>query len=189
MTPQDSPEARIAEIREREQKAMRGPWVVAPCPDDSELCDIVSEYSELPNGGKVANWIAELDSGGIDTSDDVAQMHDNATFIAHAREDIPYLLGRLHEQAQEIERLRAQALAISASLAEFRIGPCSLPQGVIELGQRAEAAESALAAAQQAFRELAEHTDTNGDMADRAVHDFVIAELTQGHTSPGRDTA
>ena len=57
-------------------------------------------------------------------------------------QDIEYLLARLHEQAQEIERLRAQALAISASLAEFRIGPCSLPQGVIELGQRAEAAEA-----------------------------------------------
>ena len=51
---------------------------------------------------------------------------------------------RLHEQAQEIERLRAQALAISASLAEFRIGPCSLPQGVLELGQRAEATEARL---------------------------------------------
>ena len=130
MTPQDSPEARIAKIRERLSKITPGPWRRG---QEGNL-RVYGPDGRGEDSGLLAN---------------VFKRPENATFIAHAPDDVEYLLSRLHEQAQEIERLRAQALAISASLAEFRIGPCSLPQGVIELGQRAEAAESALAAVQQ----------------------------------------
>lgn len=59
-----------------------GPWSIAPAPDDAEVLDIVSDYSELPGGRKAAHWIAELDAGGIDDNRD--QMRENARLIAAA---------------------------------------------------------------------------------------------------------
>jgi hypothetical protein len=59
-----------------------GPWEIAPHPDDAEVLEIVSEYSELPGGRKSANWIAECDAG-IDSDADLQTQQ--ATNKANAR--------------------------------------------------------------------------------------------------------
>jgi hypothetical protein len=66
-----------------------GPWEIAPHPDDAEVLEIVSEYSEQPGGRKVANWIAQCDAG-IDNDDDfdvqLQRNKANARLIAAAPE-------------------------------------------------------------------------------------------------------
>lgn len=59
-----------------------GPWSIAPHPDDAEMLEIVADYSELPEGRKVATWIAELDAGGVD--DDLEVLKANADLISAA---------------------------------------------------------------------------------------------------------
>lgn len=39
----------------------RGPWMIAPCSEDAERFDVVSEYEPRPDGTTRANWIAEVD--------------------------------------------------------------------------------------------------------------------------------
>lgn len=71
---------RLDEIREREKKATKGPWVCAECADP----DITTEDG---------TWITNQVCSGAD--DDGDSGHANGQFIAHSRADIPYLLARL----------------------------------------------------------------------------------------------
>ncbi|SET43222.1 hypothetical protein SAMN05216389_11154 [Oceanobacillus limi] len=73
----------LAEIRERAEKAMEGPWRIG---------------KQSPNGAQNVGTM-----GGLLTAQTTDL--DNATFIAHAREDIPKLVA-------EIERLRKQLTLI-----------------------------------------------------------------------------
>lgn len=83
--------ARIAAIRARVDEATDGPWRVCR----AEEISIVSEVGPVI----VDQVCAESDEEIIDRDYD-------ADFIAHAREDIPYLLDQLAQQAQEIQALR-----------------------------------------------------------------------------------
>jgi hypothetical protein len=108
---------RIADIRARLEQASKGPWRVAPRSSDDEIANVVSDYEVIPNGAR-ANWIAELDASlDFDShrEDDIAQMVANAEFIAHARQDIPYLLDLLVS-------LQGQQASIEATVAEIHKG-------------------------------------------------------------------
>jgi len=73
-------EKRIAEIRERCEKASPGPWNI--------------NNVEIGNGKRIClfeNQIQGTDNKPVGATD------SNAGFIAHAREDIPYLLDCLAE--------------------------------------------------------------------------------------------
>jgi hypothetical protein len=63
----------------------KGPWMVAPHPDDAEMVEIVTEYSERPDGGKQAHWIAECDAGVDTTMSDDEQLAAIDENIANAR--------------------------------------------------------------------------------------------------------
>jgi DNA repair exonuclease SbcCD ATPase subunit len=104
---------RLAEIQEREKKATKGPWEVAPCSSNDEVMNVVAEYKRV-EGGASANWIAELDAA-LDFDSDVEglleQLQANAQFIAHAREDIPYLVAEVQSLRAERDRLNKALLA------------------------------------------------------------------------------
>ena len=83
---------RLAKIKKREAKATLGPWVpehLTGCPDDNWAGAYIIGGTEYIAG----MW--DYDDGGI------CSTQDDAEFIAHARQDIPYLLRRL-EAAEEL---------------------------------------------------------------------------------------
>ncbi len=116
---------RLKEIAARVEEATHGPWGVAPRSDSDETADIVADYQSLPSGGCRAHWIAELDAGldfNSNREDDIARMVADAEFIAHAREDIPYLLSALEAseaRCRDAERANAEWLRdITEEIAE-----------------------------------------------------------------------
>lgn len=90
---------RLAEIKEREQAATAGPWVVEDWGyPESELMSIVAPpitcnppRHEMFSG--LGNPIIQDEKGECVTAD--------MAFIAHARADIPYLLSRVEELEAE----------------------------------------------------------------------------------------
>lgn len=79
---------RVREIRERVEKATLGPWQFAP---------------NVNVGGLVRS-----DTGAMAIAafrEDHAEMVANAEFIAHAREDIPYLLDRIEKLEEALRKL------------------------------------------------------------------------------------
>lgn len=86
----------IEEGRRLEAKATKGPWDIAPTVEDSELLEIVADYSDLPGGRKSAHWIAELDAGGLDNN--IEQMHANAHLIVWLRNNLSALLSLAEER-------------------------------------------------------------------------------------------
>lgn len=82
---------RLDEIREREKKATKGPWKA-----DGKIVRPISE--EIKRRAPIAMTDCSHGIGQAGVSDE-----NNADFIAHSREDIPYLLERL-EAAEEALR-------------------------------------------------------------------------------------
>lgn len=76
---------RVQEIREREQKATKGPWEEIPLPFGKTVLSKVSPQTVL--------------------------IHVDAEFIANARQDIPYLLRRL-ELAEAVIRKNEMVLKV-----------------------------------------------------------------------------
>jgi len=104
-------EARVQEIQARVEKATKGPWAIEPCSDTDERRDVVADY-KMVKGKKQAHWIAELDAQmdfDSDVEGQLSTLEANAEFIAHAREDIPYLLAALTAHHEALDTLR-QAL-------------------------------------------------------------------------------
>lgn len=82
---------RIQEIQKRCDTATPGPWIY------SEVASAIWADRTSLDVVVAADW------GGIEIS------KSDAAFIAHAREDIPFLLSQLAERDKEIERLRELA--------------------------------------------------------------------------------
>lgn len=86
-------EQRLREIEERVSKATPGPW--------RAVCEATAE--ETACGRDVYSltgpeWVEEGDYSFFGEHD--------AQFIAHARDDVPWLLSLLREREEEIRRLR-----------------------------------------------------------------------------------
>jgi hypothetical protein len=94
MTPQPNPRAeRLAEIRARESKATKGPW--RACAWDP---------MERPHVHKDAPSDTHCGPRG-----DLPLTGEDAEFIAHAREDIPFLLAELDMLQQRLDGMFATA--------------------------------------------------------------------------------
>jgi hypothetical protein len=98
---------RLAEIRERESKATKGPWAVWQVSRTIIECEDGSPISSMTLG---ANYQPH------EYQDKLKQMEANAEFSAHARADIPYLLEQIEslrrpttEQAEVQQDLRMDA--------------------------------------------------------------------------------
>lgn len=111
--------SRIDEIQARCDKATTGPWFAVESDDGHEIRmgDYLASYNELRRGGLLAHHIIEYNHN-CEYDDEIEDDHPanqqaeeanaNAEFIAHAREDIPWLLSELARKDEEIERLTAQ---------------------------------------------------------------------------------
>lgn len=100
--------ARIAAIRARADKATKGPWgwhwedaSLQYLAGPNELEDHVLAVSPCESCQARAEELAKAGRGAGCTT---GSPNDHE-FIAHAREDIPYLLDQIAQQAQEIQEL------------------------------------------------------------------------------------
>lgn len=107
---------RTAEILERVEKATPAPWVWTGDSFDDvepEVCPHGTEWTDHgPDLGSTLNDESIITSHGYDASGLSIKTAD-AEFIAHARDDIPFLLDRLREaeaaslDSDELRKLRA----------------------------------------------------------------------------------
>jgi DNA repair exonuclease SbcCD ATPase subunit len=130
-----SDQERLRSIAEREQQATKGPWKVDALQigalwnvgtDDID----VGLAAQLPNDPKSEGRTA------------------NAQFIAHAREDVPYLLSLVARQAQEIAQLQADRDAFHM---DYRIKSDQQSKAALV---RAEQAESEVSRQAQEIQDL-----------------------------------
>jgi hypothetical protein len=87
--------ARLAAIQARADAATPGPWTYAPG-RDPHSADPYAREGDLYG----PSYVPIPDSGAFEPAD--------MEFVAHAREDIPYLLALVAEQQAEIMMLRRQ---------------------------------------------------------------------------------
>ena len=104
MTDQPLGDDQLREIEERAEAATPGPWQVRFLDDDhaANLVAIATTPETghpSPPGDLIAATLVQFPTRYVDITDGL--WDENATFIAHARQDIPRLLA-------EIRRLRAQ---------------------------------------------------------------------------------
>lgn len=102
LTEASEPAARLAEITARAEAATTGPW----CTDDWEI------YQGTEYQPGISQWIGETCRGTSSPEQDRV----DAAFVAHAREDIPFLLQLLREKDAEITELRSMNRAIEQGL-------------------------------------------------------------------------
>lgn len=98
MTSQPLTEQQLADIRARADAATPGPW----CTDAWEI------YQGTEYQPGLSMWIGETCRGTTSPEQDRA----DATFVAHAREDVPALLAeiqRLTDRVAELERPAVEA--------------------------------------------------------------------------------
>lgn len=108
---------RIREIREREAAATDGPWRPVIQPNWHPFV-VMRERSE--NGGQ------------LDTS--ILRREEDADFIAHSREDVPFLLAALARSEARVEALVEAGNAMAERLAyehsECDVSVCSAARNV-----------------------------------------------------------
>jgi len=115
----DEVEQRLREIEERASRATPGPWY-AHNPDDDMSMNVflVATTPEEPDpwwdGEEEAKKVVAITLLQSPRVADVAdgRWEENAGFIAHAREDVPWLLSLLREREEENRRLREALAAI-----------------------------------------------------------------------------
>ncbi|MFF1348455.1 hypothetical protein ACFVZJ_21170 [Streptomyces sp. NPDC058322] len=102
------PTTRLAEIQARAAAATPGPWQN----DQAEL------HQAIPGAPEI--WVAWI--GEALNIDDLPKSNHNAAFIAHAREDIPYLLVQLHQRDAEIAELQTKLAVRERQLSDMDAG-------------------------------------------------------------------
>lgn len=124
-------EARIAEIAARAEAATPGPWY-AHHTDDEYSMNVYSVSlnkwepdTDAGNGGGII--AATLLQSEIKVGHDDGKWENNADFMAHARADVPWLLGKIRSMAldalaaegrsqKEIERLQAEVAELRETM-------------------------------------------------------------------------
>lgn len=98
MTDQSRAE-RLAEIAQRAEKATEGPWIAFI---KSQVVAVGVPLLEQHACDKIVHWTG-FDASGVP----IQEQQRNAKFIAHAREDVPWLLSELEAADAENARLRS----------------------------------------------------------------------------------
>lgn len=93
----------LQEIRDRADKATEGPWYVMEDDDDLCMCMVGVAKDPMNSYGNYGNTIAItlLQVPRVADVDD-ARWDENADFIAHARADVPRLIGLVGEMGEAI---------------------------------------------------------------------------------------
>src|SRR6185312_6774960 len=88
---------RLEEIRQRAEKATKGPWEWVG--RDGDHHDLMSPEGMIHSDGSACG----------EYSADIEVFGPDATFIAHSREDIPYLLSELADVSGKLLKIREYA--------------------------------------------------------------------------------
>lgn len=119
--------SKLDEIRERWEKATPGPWAVDPAFWSPPGWGEAMHYRRVVHGepNKISGIRQPLFStnGAPDGSEQARQNHHDADAIAHAREDVPWLLakiGRVEEQVKRIQETIRPTGNPKDTLEEFR---------------------------------------------------------------------
>ena len=96
---------RIAEIQQRCEAATPSPWEVEKYYHDEP-------YEQFIKSAAVVSTYEDGSKRTITRNNWSNPVVADLEFIAHAREDIPYLLAQLAERDKEIERLKASRLVV-----------------------------------------------------------------------------
>lgn len=91
--------SRLDEIRAREQAATNGPWEAYDDWYDGPLCAVRTSVGGTE--GHVASTAVDP------TRDSYDSERSNAQFIAHAREDIPWLLATVERLTHELRQAKS----------------------------------------------------------------------------------
>jgi hypothetical protein len=123
---------RIAEIRQREQAATKGPWYVRRCQwaGEDEACAVQA----TPPAPKDWSYTGIFYDASYDECHHVVN-RDDADFIAHARADIPWLLARLATLEQALAAQQGWRPIATALKGESVIGyTLKLPERWVRVG-------------------------------------------------------
>lgn len=122
---QHEPEERLREIRERHEKATPGPWewsgqfgkwaLLSRVPGVLIVLDAIRWGLQ----SAVFRFRSQRHDVMCKATENSCFRHPDAEFIAHSREDLPYLLARVESAEAKIGRLRS---ALQAELAELERG-------------------------------------------------------------------
>lgn len=106
---------KIKSIEERLSKTTPGPWHVS-----GDINHLVFERydKEKHNGPPLVANCGNLHNA--DTKEHVKEMQNNAEFIAHSREDIPYLLSEVKRLKSENERFKKKSEKLKNCLIEIQ---------------------------------------------------------------------
>ena len=118
-------DARLAEVREREHSATKGPWERRVGPREGVGIEQKAEYlrgTAADNGRPLQVLISASEDLACAymvpaITGDGPRSEANAEFIAHAREDVPWLLGLVDTLTAEKEAAEAERDALAAKLA------------------------------------------------------------------------
>lgn len=104
---------RLAEMRRQAEAAARGPWFVMQPGAPNLMMGVWADDGDLV--AFVHGMQARADAG------EFASEYDNATFIAHAREDVPDLLAELDRLRAELAASHAREVAHNRPIATVRV--------------------------------------------------------------------
>ncbi|WP_428956137.1 hypothetical protein [Streptomyces sp. cg35] len=116
MTARLSPQ-RETEIRERAEAATPGPWGLYEYGHGGSLIEVAADLKETGTGYTARRGVARFDEEPLDNDpahtdwtaeEDWAQVHADAEFTAHAREDVPALLAELAAVRAERDEARTE---------------------------------------------------------------------------------
>lgn len=107
---------RLAEITARAKAATEGPWEAGHLADDEVHCNCRYVFGNDDRMGAVAEIsVSEREDGSDGDNPPPIEARANLEFIAHAREDIPYLLST----ATTLEHRLEQALGALREIGEI----------------------------------------------------------------------
>lgn len=129
----DETTTRLAEIRERANAATDGPWMFGQPDDDctqtrAEWMDSTAANPDAPAAaGLWVAWTRSADRPGVLVTcitGDGPTSQENAEFIAHARQDVPWLLAEVERLTGERDRARDLAARLEAQVARVAEAVC-----------------------------------------------------------------
>lgn len=102
--------SKLDEIRERWDKTTPGPWALDPAFWSPPNWDETMHYRRVVHGepNKISGIRQPLFStnGAADGSEQARQNHRDASAVAHAREDVPWLLAKLDRVEEQVKRIQ-----------------------------------------------------------------------------------
>lgn len=136
--PQPEPPDRIAEIRQREQQATKGPWCAGRLIYDQAGDYVVWKHrgdGEIHLGGPQRSYVGNVGECiqpvmPVEADQLFEAEKADAEFIAHARQDVPYLLDLVASLQSRLRQREQEREALRDALTSLKRGDCWCEAGI-----------------------------------------------------------